>query len=91
MRDWSASVDKQDGEQSVSQLKSEQGLCGPIPVQSLQSVRHRWREEEKSHLQHHRSCIESLKMAMAQERRSMGAKYLESPTGHKLGSDQPQL
>ncbi len=28
----------------------KQGLCGPIPVQSLQSVRHRWSEEEKSYL-----------------------------------------
>ncbi len=27
-----------------------QGLCVPIPVQSLQSVRHRWSEEEKSYL-----------------------------------------
>lgn len=39
-RDWLASVDKQVGEQGVSQLKSEVGALRPIPVQSLQSVRH---------------------------------------------------
>ncbi len=43
--------DKLDGEQGVSQSRSgSRGFAGPIPVQSLQSVRHRWSEEEKSFL-----------------------------------------
>ncbi|XP_052400773.1 uncharacterized protein LOC127948384, partial [Carassius gibelio] len=48
-----------------------QGLYSLIPGQSLQFVRYGWVEEEKSHPQHQRSSKESLKMAVAKERRSM--------------------
>ncbi|KAL7849538.1 hypothetical protein SRHO_G00211610 [Serrasalmus rhombeus] len=55
-----------------------QRLRSPFLGQSLKQFRHRGRAKEESHPQYHRSGREGLKMAVAQERRTMESWLLVS-------------